>query len=275
MALGTEVNDLCDPGFEDPSACWQAVPVGEPGSSTAAITSENPRTGTYSADLCSGAESCADVLQQHVPVPENLESATIGAWLAGTSTGSEEDCSNLMGVVVPVFEQPGFVAGAVECSSSMDSVYSYYEMDVTSTLSDYQGGSAPIWAFGQTQQGTSGTYYIDDASLTMVTGEAPPETTVHKRGVTLSLSRHLQAKGDLSLDAGGPGACVKQMTVNLQRKVGDTWKKVDSDTTNAEGLYALGLLDKPGKYRAVAPKVALTDTRICGKAVSAIKTHKH
>ena len=77
---------------------------------------------------------------------------------------------------------------------------------------------------------------------------------VHSRSVTLSLKRHLRAKGVVSVGDGFT-ACAASVPVKIQRRVHGNWKSVGSTTTDASGSYSKKIKDKPGKYRAKAPKV--------------------
>jgi IPT/TIG domain len=100
-------------------------------------------------------------------------------------------------------------------------------------------------------------------------------STVHSRSVTLSLKRHLVAKGVVSVGDGFT-ACVASVPVKIQRRVSGSWKAVGSTTTTSTGSYSKKLKDKTGKYRAKAPKVTLNaGVDICKGAKSSARTHKH
>jgi hypothetical protein len=81
-------------------------------------------------------------------------------------------------------------------------------------------------------------------------------SVVHSRSVTLKLAKHLVAKGHVSV-ADGFTACASSVPVKIQRRVSGAWKNVGSTTTSASGSYKKKIKDKPGKYRAKAPKVTL------------------
>jgi hypothetical protein len=81
-------------------------------------------------------------------------------------------------------------------------------------------------------------------------------STVHARSITLKLVKHLVAKGHVSV-ADGFTACAASVPVKIQRRVSGSWKNVGSTTTSASGSYKKKIKDKPGKYRAKAPKVTL------------------
>jgi len=98
---------------------------------------------------------------------------------------------------------------------------------------------------------------------------------VHSRSVTLSLKRHLRAKGVVSVGDGFT-ACTASVPVKIQRRVSGNWKSVGSTTTDASGSYSKKIKDKPGKYRAKAPKVTLNaGVDVCSADKSPARTHKH
>ena len=98
-------------------------------------------------------------------------------------------------------------------------------------------------------------------------------STTHSRSVTLHLKRHLRAKGVVSVSDGFT-ACVASVPVKIQRKSAGGWRTVGSATTGASGSYSKKIKDKSGKYRARAPKVALSaGVDVCLKATSAVRKH--
>jgi hypothetical protein len=99
----------------------------------------------------------------------------------------------------------------------------------------------------------------------------PPPPTTSKRTITLTLSGKLDASGKVKASDGFEG-CISGVTVKLQRKQGKSWKGVGETTTKPDGSYSSSLPDKPGRYRAVAPKTT-SSTHICAAAVSLSKTH--
>jgi IPT/TIG domain len=98
----------------------------------------------------------------------------------------------------------------------------------------------------------------------------------HSRSVTLSLKKHLRAKGVVSVGDGFT-ACTASVPVKIQRKKpGGGWKSVGSTTTDASGSYKKKIKDKPGKYRAKAPKVALNNgVDLCLGDTSPARKHTH
>ena len=96
-------------------------------------------------------------------------------------------------------------------------------------------------------------------------------STTHARSMTLRLRKHLAARGVVSA-SGGFTACVMNVPVKIQRRVPGHWKTVGSTTTTATGAYKKRIPDKPGKYRAKAPKVTLnTGADICSAATSPVR----
>jgi IPT/TIG domain len=92
-------------------------------------------------------------------------------------------------------------------------------------------------------------------------------TTAHLRRITLSLRRHLVARGVVSVEAGGPATCVASVPVKIQRSSRGGWKTVGKTTTNGTGAYRKRIRDRAGRYRSVAPLITVgTDT--CNKAIS-------
>ena len=97
----------------------------------------------------------------------------------------------------------------------------------------------------------------------------------HTRSVTLGLKKHLVARGAVSVGDGFT-ACVASVPVKIQRKTSSGWKSVGSTTTDASGSYKKKIKDKPGKYRAKAPKVALNNgVDVCLGDTSPARKHTH
>ncbi|MGH2663935.1 MAG: S8 family peptidase [Actinomycetota bacterium] len=100
-------------------------------------------------------------------------------------------------------------------------------------------------------------------------GWTPPPTApaTHPRHVTLRLSRHLKALGDVTVPDGTP-ACLTGR-VAIERKAGKRWKKVKSASTAQDGSYKVRLPDHPGRYRA-----AVLFTSECEADVSRPRTYR-
>jgi hypothetical protein len=96
-------------------------------------------------------------------------------------------------------------------------------------------------------------------------------STVHSRTITLSLRKHLVARGMVSVGDAFT-ACAASVPVKIQRRVSGAWKNVGSTTTTSTGSYKKRIKDKPGKYRARATKVAINSgADVCSKATSPVR----
>ena len=95
----------------------------------------------------------------------------------------------------------------------------------------------------------------------------------HARSVMLKLRKHLVARGVVSASDGFT-ACLMNVPLKIQRRVSGRWKTVGSTTTTATGAYKKRIPDKPGRYRAKAPKVTLNaGAGICSAATSLVRTN--
>jgi hypothetical protein len=106
----------------------------------------------------------------------------------------------------------------------------------------------------------------------------PPDCTVttgHTRSITLSLRKHLVARGKVSSTEATPFTdCVASVPVKIQRRSAGAWKTVGKTTTTDTGAYKKRIKDKAGKYRALAPKVTVND-EVCLRAKSPVRRHRH
>jgi large repetitive protein len=97
----------------------------------------------------------------------------------------------------------------------------------------------------------------------------------HSRSVTLSLKKHLVAKGVVNVGDGFT-ACEASVPVKIQRKTSGGWNNVGSATTTASGSYSKKLKDKTGKYRAQVKKFTPNaGVDVCSKATSPVRKHTH
>jgi IPT/TIG domain len=114
---------------------------------------------------------------------------------------------------------------------------------------------------------TTGRITVTTAGGTATSTSDFTVTTPHLRSITLSLRRHLVARGVVSVEAGGPTTCVASVPVKIQRRSGGSWMTIGRTTTNDTGAYRKRIRDRAGRYRSVAPLITVgTDT--CNKAVS-------
>ena len=106
-------------------------------------------------------------------------------------------------------------------------------------------------------------------SATNFTVTAP---TAHDRSVTLSLKKHLVAKGQVNSDL---EACESGVKVKIQRNKNGNWNTIATDTTSNDGSYKHDIGDKTGKYRALVPKFSPDPANICSKDKSPVVKHSH
>ena len=122
---------------------------------------------------------------------------------------------------------------------------------------------------------TTGRIRVTNGGGTATSATDFTVSKTHSRSVTLSLKKHLRAKGVVSVGDGFT-ACTASVPVKIQRRVSGNWKSVGSTTTDASGSYSKKIKDKPGKYRAKAPKVALNNgVDVCLGDTSPTRTHNH
>jgi len=108
----------------------------------------------------------------------------------------------------------------------------------------------------------------------------PPDCTAvvegHPRAITFKIKKTGKASGVVSSTEDPAFTdCVAAVPVKIQRKTSSGWKNVGKTTTSDTGSYTKKTKGKPGKYRAIAPKVAgTTAADDCLKAKSATRTIK-
>jgi len=97
---------------------------------------------------------------------------------------------------------------------------------------------------------------------------------VHDRSVSLRLRRHLVARGQVSVPD-GTAACYQEVTVKVQRRISGLWRTIAETLTGDDGTYRTRIPDRVGKYRARAPRFALDNGEVCGRATSPVAFHFH
>jgi hypothetical protein len=98
---------------------------------------------------------------------------------------------------------------------------------------------------------------------------------VHSRSVTLSLRKHLVARGRVSVGDGFTD-CAASVPVKIQRRRAGGWRTVGSTTTTDTGAYKKRIRDRAGRYRALAPRVSLNNgADVCKRDVSPVVRHRH
>ena len=142
--------------------------------------------------------------------------------------------------------------------------------DTITTTVPFGATTGPITLF--TVDAADGTS-VQSADFTIGVGPGGP---THERSVTLRLRRHLVARGRVTV-ADDFAACVDSVPVRIQRRARGGWRTVETTTTTSNGRYSERLRDRPGRYRAIAPRVAL-DTEegdVCLRDVSPRRRHRH
>ena len=135
-------------------------------------------------------------------------------------------------------------------------------------------------ADGQIRVSTFNDVVGEGAVLSATAFQVPPPDitcppTDHARFITLSLRRHLVARGKVnSTEAPAFTDCAAAVPVKVQRRVSGRWRTVGRTTTTDTGAYKKRIKDRPGKYRSVAPKINQF-TYLCFRAVSPIRSHSH
>ncbi|MGH2668129.1 MAG: IPT/TIG domain-containing protein [bacterium] len=92
--------------------------------------------------------------------------------------------------------------------------------------------------------------------------------TFHSRSISISLRHHLVVRGTVS--AGGFDACAEDALVRIRRFADGAWRTIATTHTNDDGFYRVRVPDRPGRYRALAPRQTLGDSDICGRAMSRV-----
>ena len=98
-------------------------------------------------------------------------------------------------------------------------------------------------------------------------------TDVHARSVTLRLSGHLRAEGNV-IAADDFQGCEDGITVRIQRRRAGVWRTLKLVLTDAEGHFETNLRDRRGLYRARAIKLS-NEQDVCRRATSPRKRHTH
>jgi hypothetical protein len=248
---------------------WVSSPALSAGSAYT-ITITNPggtstSTGTFLATA--GAGGCAPTVDSFVPTCGSTNDTVV---ITGTN------------LLMDAAGGPGTIQGGIVSFSPFtdDATHSVPDVDEATSLSvlvstDAADGPIKVTTKGTTAAPVSGLFAFSDTDFNV----PPPDCTVggptHGRAITLSLKKHLVAKGMVSLtDATDTTTdCIAGVPVKIQKRKSGHWKTVGSTTTKDNGAYKKRIKDKPGRYRAKAPKVTLTTGDVCSGAKS--RTVKH
>jgi IPT/TIG domain len=122
---------------------------------------------------------------------------------------------------------------------------------------------------------TTGPIKVTTPGGTATSATSFTVSKTHSRSITLKLKKSGKASGVVSVGDGFT-ACTASVPVKIQRKKkGGGWKNAGTTTTTATGSYSTKVKSKPGKYRALAPKVSLNNgVDLCVKAKSATRKIK-
>jgi hypothetical protein len=249
----------------DPAVATDDVEL-VPGTTYTVTLSDTSGTGTSTGTFLatSGVGGCAPTIASVTPTCGNTgDVVTItGTNLIGPELFGGEvrfapyDTARIAAHSVPDVDEPTSLSVVVP-SGSTDGKIQVTTFDLDDAANGVQGGIV----FSPT------VFDISDSCV--------PVVTTHERSISLSLKKHLIAKGAVTV-ADDTAECMAGVPVKIQRKKkGGGWKNVGSTTTNDAGKYKRSIKDKPGKYRALAPKVTLEDDTVCAKDVSPRVKHSH
>lgn len=100
---------------------------------------------------------------------------------------------------------------------------------------------------------------------------------LHSRVLTLTLHRHLIAKGSLMMMDGYAPSCVGGQLLQVYRRIPEGWWHVGTlDTvTDENGSYRIRLPDIREAFKIVAPQVTPAPSELCAEATSTVGRHRH
>jgi len=211
-------------------------------------------TGTFTR--VAGAGGCSPTITSVAPTCGNTDDTVK---ITGT---------NLIG--------PGLVGGETRFNPYLKiASHTVPDVDVTTSISVVIPSAS---ADGKIQVTTfttpSGGVALSPAIFDISDACAPPGAVGHERAITFKLKKSGKASGVLSSTEDPAFTdCVSAQPVKVQKKKkGGGWKTLKSVTTSGTGSYSTKIKAKPGKYRALAPKVAgTTAADDCLKAKSATR----
>jgi hypothetical protein len=97
---------------------------------------------------------------------------------------------------------------------------------------------------------------------------------LHERSVSLSLSRHVLAKGIVMATEAVP-ACWQGQEVTIEHRVEGVWVPLVDARTKADGSFRVKVGDETGAYRARIGTFDLAAGDHCGPAISPRSVHRH
>jgi hypothetical protein len=230
-------------------------------------------TSTTAFLATNGAGGCAPTVTSFKPT-----CGSAGTTVAITGTNLLMDNTGTGGFAGSI--EGGIVSFSPYATNATQTVPDVSAPDTLSVLvsTDAADGPIKVTTKGTTALPVDGMSVFSTARFEVPPPDCPTTTgNGHARVITLVLKKHLVAKGVVSLSdsADTTTECFAGVPVKIQRRASGHWKNVGTTTTNDNGAYKRKIKDKAGKYRALAPKVTLSDTDFCAKAKSPTRKHSH
>jgi len=280
----TKINEV-DADFHvvSDTEIWTTVPTG---AKTGAITVSDKETPPATANspvftITAGAspDPCAPTITSFTPT-----CGVVGTAVAITGTNLlKSSGDDGPPVVAPAGGEVRFNPYGATAATGLAPHTGAAESPTTITVNVPSGAKdGPIKVFTFTDPATglpTGGTVTSTASFNVVATAAECVVTgvEHARSITLSLRKHLVARGKVSSTEDPAFTdCVAAVPVKIQRRVSGHWKTVGKTTTSDTGAYKKRIKDKPGKYRARATRITLNDgADICLGATSPVRRHRH
>jgi len=270
------------------AATCPGVPAFSPASGTVGSTvtltgsfGQSPTSVRFNTTLATPSAASASSVTVTVPT-----GATTGPIHVYTGAGQKTSTTSFTVVPVPAPTITSFTPTFGPTGTSVK---------ITGTNFSGTAGGANFTTTGVTFNNVAATFVVNSA--TQITATVPSTATsgpikvttpggsatsttnftvskTHSRSITLKLKQSGKASGSVSVGDGFT-ACTASVPVKIQRKSSGGWKGAGTTTTTATGSYSKKTKGKPGKYRAIAPKVALNNgVDVCLKTKSATRTIK-
>ena len=107
------------------------------------------------------------------------------------------------------------------------------------------------------------------------TPTSTPDPVAHDVSLTLTMKRHLQATGRMSVPDGYL-PCRRSAPVEIYRLIdSDTGTYMGEGVTHNDGRFGIKIKDRPGRYFAYGPPGPVNDLNLCLEAYSLISRHRH
>jgi IPT/TIG domain len=251
---------------------WVTTPALAPGNSYF-LKATNPggtSTGTTQFLATNGAGGCAPTITSFAPACGLHGSATV---ITGTNLLRE--------TAVPATKFEGDIGGGIVSFSpyTSDASHTVPDVDESTSLSVLVSSDAADGPIKVTTKGTTAAPLDGMSVFSTARFEVPPPDCIavvegHPRAITFKLKKSGKASGVVSSTEDPAFTdCVSAVPVKIQKKKkGGGWKTKANATTSDTGSYSAKIKGKPGKYRALAPKIAgTTAADDCLKAKSATR----